>query len=209
MYIILSFFLLNFSLNYFLYYFRSQILSKQSSHSDSGTKIVGKEEATGSLFRNTHNDPDFPIFTQNEIDELVMLDMHDTLFTSNPPHNFSSQISDLEYFPSNYTIPTPFELQNIQPALDHLHPYYQVSILNLLLCNFRIVNGVCFYPNQYIQCIFICVVMIADNVIWSLWERKPRYLATNTFYRAVYISILLKLNCCEFVCVFVCLSGLY
>ena len=101
-------------------------MSKQSSNSDHGTTTVRIESDTGSLFRNTPNDPDFPIFTQNEIDELVMLDMHDTLFTSNPLHNYSSQLSDLEYLPQNYPIPTHFGLQNIQPALDHLHPYYQV-----------------------------------------------------------------------------------
>ena len=88
------------------------------------------KEDTGSLFSNTPNDPDFPIFTQNEIDELVMLDMHDTLFTSNALHSYSlSQMSDLDYLPQNYPLPTPFGLQNIQPALDHLHPYYQVGLI--------------------------------------------------------------------------------
>eukprot|EP00800_Vazella_pourtalesii_P021048 TRINITY_DN7662_c0_g1_i1.p1 TRINITY_DN7662_c0_g1~~TRINITY_DN7662_c0_g1_i1.p1 ORF type:complete len:473 (-),score=11.19 TRINITY_DN7662_c0_g1_i1:53-1471(-) len=55
-----------------------------------------------------------------------MLDMHDTLFTSNPMHLYSSRHSSyIDYSPQTCGIPSYSGYHNIQPALDHLHPYYQ------------------------------------------------------------------------------------
>ncbi|KAI6649006.1 hypothetical protein LOD99_6889 [Oopsacas minuta] len=51
--------------------------------------------------------------------------MHDTLFTSNTLHSYSSsQFSDPEFLPQDYTLPY-LGHQKLQPALDHLNPYYQ------------------------------------------------------------------------------------
>lgn len=69
-----------------------------------------------------------------------MLDMHDTLFTSNPMHLYSSRHSSyIDYSPQTCGIPSYSGYHNIQPALDHLHPYYQVSFSPIHYSNcFRI-----------------------------------------------------------------------